>query len=187
VADLNFIGKESSSSWTPSITATSANVLSNIISIGAIAAIIGVFVAMGGLFLYYRYQTTYLGDLIAQRDALEDDLRPELVNRLVFVDSLLASTRALLQSHVYASNIVPFLEQNIHRSAVLTNVDLSVDARKLDIQMDVPSYLVFAEQIRVFEASPFVERVSFGPPAPGEKGIGFAVTIHLKPAIFERK
>lgn len=141
---------------------------------------------MGGLFLYYRYQVGYLGDLNNQKRAIEDDLRPELVNRLVSVDALLAQTRQLLQSHVLSLNIFTFLESTMHSKAFIGNLQLSPDAKRADVDVVVPSYLVFSEQIKLFESSPLVERVSFGSPVVAERGTSFKVSITFKPAIFKR-
>jgi hypothetical protein len=185
VADLNFLKKagDISTLRAPGVSVTS---LSSLISGGAIIFTIGTFIAMGGLFLWYRYQTGYLGDLHNQKRAIEDDLRPELVNRLISVDVLLGQARQLLQSHVWPSNVFAFLESAIHAKAFVHNLQLSPDARHVDVDLVVPSYLVFSEQIKIFESSPLVERISFASPVVAEKGTSFKVSITFKPAVFER-
>ncbi len=191
MADLNFLGKSDAvggetllQGVRPSISAS--GIVSAFFSFVSVGFFVGSIILMGGLFLFYRYQSTALSDLQAQQKAIEDDLRPELVNRLVFVDSLLSQVKTLLRSHVYTSNIFVFLENTVHSNAVVGNVTLAVDASKFDVIVTVPSYNVFAEQVRLFESSPFVERISFGSPQIGDRGIAFNVTLAVKPAIFQK-
>lgn len=186
MADLNFLAKPGDKGSLSAPSRISANSLSSIFSVIAVIFTIGSIVAMAGFFLYYRYQQSFLADLTVQKSAIEDDLRPELVNRLVFVDSLLAQTRQLLQAHVWTSSSLAFLESTVHANVTITSFQLSAEARKLDLTLTVPSYLIFSEQVRLFEASPLVERVSFGSPNSSEKGTIFKVTINFKPNIFEQ-
>lgn len=187
MADLNFIGKSTDTfrSAAPAISIKTSS-LSTVVSVIGVTMMLGSVIAMGGLFLYHRLQNNKLADLLVEKKAIEDDLRPELVNRLVFVDSLLAQVRQLLQSHIFASNVFPFLEKNIHASAQISDLNLSIDSKKIDMTLIVPSYLAFVEQVKIFEASPFVERVSFNSPGVSEKGISFKVTVLFKQELFER-
>lgn len=185
MADLNFLGKSEDVSREP-LHMSAVGALASLASGAAIVITIFSIIAMGGLVLYYRYQTTYMGDLLAQKKSIEDDLRPELINRLVFVDSILTQVRQLLQAHTNTSNVFDFLEKNTHINSLLSAAVLSTDARKIAIDVFVPSYLVFSEQVKLLEAAPFVEKVSFESPSVSEEGIRFKVTIVFKPEIFQR-
>ena len=188
MADLNFLEKPNSGVLTDKPTANRpSNFGRTFFAAITVIFFVGSLIGTMGFFLYYRYQSGYLADITQQRAAAESDLRPELVNRLVSIDAFISRVRGLLSNHVFISNIFPFLEKNIHLQAKLGNAVLALDTKRLDVLVDVPNYLVLSEQIRTFEASPFVDKVSFGTPLVNGPYIRFQVSIILKPTLFGQR
>ena len=185
VADINFLKRAR-----PQFSAyrqTSTQLVIKIFAVASTVAIAATIAAMGGLVLYYRFQLERLAEVNAERRIIEDDLRPELVNRLVSVDQLLASVRERLAVHVHGSNILTWLESNLHSNIHVSNAELSHESRELSMGLVMPTYLTVSEQIKLFEASPAVEKVSFEAPTAAEDTIQFRVTLTFKPEIFKRQ
>lgn len=186
MADLNFLeqsGAASSVLHEKPITRV-GNFTRTFFSAATVIFFVGSIIGVMGLFLWYRFQVTSLQQLLTDKEAIENDLQPELVSRLVFIDTFISQVKGILQAHPFTSNVFLFLERNIHTSAIVNGVTFAQDTKRLDMTIDVPSYLVLSEQVRTFEASPFVERVTFGTPQPNGDFIRFQVSIVLKPSLF---
>ena len=191
VADLNFLEKSASVGGIQTSLQKPAlrigNFTRTLFTAATIIFFLSSIVGVMGLFLYYRYQKATLTDLLAQKADVEKDLQPQLVNRLVFIDSFISQARTLLQRHAFTTYTFTFLEKNIHADATIYSLSFFSDTKRLDIYIDVPSYLVLSEQVRTLEASPFVDRVSFGNPQINGDKIRFQVSIILKASLFGQK
>ncbi len=184
MADLNFLRKGGGSIQSSGIQRSIAQFLIMAFFVLSIVGIIGSFAGMGGLFLYFRSQKETLLGLEEQLRAVEDDLRPELVNSLISTSRLLADVKKRLNTHVYASTIFSLFEKNIHGNANLVGVNFSFEGRRITADIAVPNYITFAEQIRLFERVSFVESVDFDKPTVSEDAISFHVIIVVKPELF---
>ena len=188
MADLNFLAKtEDTSSATSAATYRGRDVFAVLFSFLSVILFVVAILGMGGLFLYYQYQVKNINDLATEKRAIQDDIRPELIQRLVFVNNALIAANQLLQSHVFASQLFPqFLEKNIHQSVLVNDFKLSVDTRKLELSIVAPNYTVLADQIRLFENDPAVEKVSFQNPTLGDQNLSALVAVTFKQIIFQK-
>ncbi|MEK7636651.1 MAG: hypothetical protein AAB362_03110 [Patescibacteria group bacterium] len=183
MADLNFL-RGGDGVRSAGIQRSVAQFLIIVFTVLSIAGIAGSFGAMGSLFLYFGYQKETLQGLEEQLSTLEDDLRPELVNRLISTSQLLADVRQRLNTHVYSSMIFPLFEKNIHGKGQLANMSFSFEDRSITTDLIVPNYSTFAEQVRLFENVPFIQSVEFGKPTASLDAILFHVKMIVKPQLF---
>lgn len=154
----------------------------------ALVAFVASLVAAGGLFLYQRSLAASRADWEQQVAGQEEDLKPELLAQLSDLSTAIGVTRQLLSSHVYASNILLFIQSVVHPAVSFSSLAFSRDARKIELVGAANSYQAVAEQVEILEANPLVEKVDFGGLARNEKGlVNFRTAIIFKLGLLQVK
>lgn len=143
-----------------------------------------ILVTWGGLFLFKGSLKTNAANWREQIIALENELRPDLLNQLIQLSNRISAARELLSGHVFTSNVFTMLERDTHPQVALTSFQYVGDARKVELNAKAASYRVVAEQVTILEADPQVESVAFGGLQLDEKGlVVFRLTIISKPSL----
>lgn len=138
----------------------------------------------GGLYLFRRSLESNAANWREQISALEQELRPDLLNQLIALSNSLSATRDILANHFFSSNTLALLERDTHPQVAFTSFQYAADGRKIDLAAKAGSYRVVAEQVTIMEADPQVESVNFGGLKLDEKGlVDFKLSIVFKPSL----
>ncbi|MFY9461958.1 MAG: hypothetical protein WAP51_02025 [Candidatus Sungiibacteriota bacterium] len=138
----------------------------------------------GGLYLFRRSLESNAANWREQISALEQELRPDLLNQLVALSNRLAAAREIISGHKFSSNTLLLLERDTHPQVAFSSFQYSADGRKIDLAAKAASYRIVADQVTLLEADPQVESVSFGGLQLDDKGlVSFKLSIIFKASL----
>lgn len=142
-------------------------------------------VAFGGLFFYRRALETTRAEWADQVKKREADFNAEGgVGRLLDTANALAVTRELIAKHVFPSNIFKLLEEVTLPRVQFSSFSYARDSRKVDLAGVAASYKTVADEVRILEAHPQIEKVDFGGLFVNDKGlINFRLAVVFKPSL----
>ncbi len=141
-------------------------------------------VALGGLILLNRSRIGTRDQIVAQNQAKEENLRPELLSTASVLDKRLRNLRVILGNHIFLSNVLKIIEQDTHPHVRFTNFAFTADSRKADMSGEAANYSVLSRQINILERDPQVERVEFGGLSTAQvKFVGFKMSVIFKPTL----
>lgn len=156
-----------------------------------LAALILFFLAVfgsGGVLIFQYTANQKINALNAEREKLESDLRPHLIDQVLELSRRLEAGRAALGNHIFPSNIFEFLESTTLPQVRFTSFGYSFDAKRVDLNAEAASYATLARQIRVLESRKEVEKVDFGGLSLGDKGfVNFKISIIFYEDLFHRR
>ena len=137
-----------------------------------------------GLWVYQRSLVTVHSEWQEQIRNQESELRSDTLANLINVANSLAVGRELLSNHAWISQAFRFLEAATHAKVQFLKFDFLRDVRKIDLAGLASSYQTVAEQVRILESYPDVEKVAFGGLSRTEKGlVSFKLAITFKPSL----
>lgn len=140
----------------------------------------------GGLFFLNRAQQATQDQLVDQIRLKEEDLAPRTIDEIYALDRKLKNVGAALSSHVFASSIFPFLQNETHPQVQFMNFSFMRTDRKITMTGVAASYAVLARQISILENDPNVEKLEFGGlTVDDKKKVNFSLTIYVKPALIK--
>lgn len=142
----------------------------------------------GGVFIFRYTANRKIGELDEERQRLEEDLRPHLIDQVLALSRRIETARAALGGHIFPSNTFEFLESATLPQVRFTSFGYSFDAKRVDLNAEAASYATLARQIRVLEARKEVEKVDFGGLSLGDKGlVQFKISIIFHEDLFHRR
>lgn len=156
-----------------------------------LAALIFFFLAVfgsGGVLVFQYTANQKIAALDAEREKLESDLRPHLIDQVLELSRRIEAGGVALGSHIFPSNIFEFLESATLPQVRFMSFGYSFDAKRVDLSAEAASYATLARQIRVLEGRKEVEKVDFGGLALGGKGlVNFKISIIFHEDLFHRR
>lgn len=142
----------------------------------------------GGVLVFRYVANQKIAELKAEREKLEGELRPNLIDQVLELSKRLEAARAVLGKHIFSSNVFEFLESATLPQVRYTSFGYAFDARRVDLNAEAASYATLARQIRVLEARKEVEKVDFGGLSLGQGGlVNFRISIVFHEDLFYRR
>jgi hypothetical protein len=108
-----------------------------------------------------------------------------LIDQIFTLERRINNIRALLNAHVFLSNVFRLLEGDTHPKVRFSNFSVSAATNKIDLSGETESYAVLARQIAIFEGNPQVENVEFGGLSFSGNLLGFKMTIIFRPSLLQ--
>lgn len=144
-------------------------------------------VSWGGLFFYRRSLDSTRKGWDSKIAEEEERFNAEGgVGRLVETSNALNAAKELITNHVFASNVLAFLEETTHQRVQFSKMSFVRDTRRIDLSGIGASYRTVAEQVSILEGNSHVERVEFGGLSLSSKGtVDFKLAIVFKPSLLE--
>lgn len=140
--------------------------------------------AYGGLRALNRSQEQARQEILAQVQAREQELRPELSNQILTLDSQLKNVRSVFLERPSPTNVLKLLESDTYPQVRFLSFSFSAPTRELTLTGETTSYTTLTQQISLLERDPQVERVGFGGLSLGTSGlVSFRMTITVKPSL----
>ena len=154
----------------------------------ALVIFIGTILLVGGAFAYTKYLqgqvTQAKADLAGAQKGFEESALTQSVER----DRKLQALSDLLRGHLIPTNIFDLLEKNTLAQVRFIVFAYSNDTHRLELSGEAGGYSVLANQVRVFESLPDIQRVDFGGLTLGDKGLlNFKMTLVIKPGLLQFK
>ncbi|MBI2055515.1 MAG: PilN domain-containing protein [Candidatus Sungbacteria bacterium] len=142
-------------------------------------------IAFGGLFFYRRVLETTRADWADQVKKREAEFNAEGgVGRLLDTASALGTARELIAKHVFPSNIFKLLEEVTLPRVQFSSFSYARDSRKIDLAGVAASYKTVADEVRILEAHPQIEKVDFGGLFVNDKNlVNFRLAVVFKPSL----
>lgn len=141
-----------------------------------------------GVFVFRYVANQRIAVLEQDREKLEGELRPHLIDQVLELSRRLEAARGILGQHIFSSNVFEFLESATLPQTRYTSFGYAFDARRVDLNAEVASYGTLARQIQVLEARKEVEKVDFGGLSLGERGlVNFKVSIIFHEDLLHRR
>jgi hypothetical protein len=142
----------------------------------------------GGVFAFRYFANQRIAGLEDEREKLESELRPNLIDQVLELSRRLEAARAVIGKHVFSSNIFEFLESATLPQVRYTSFGYSLDARRVDLNAEAASYATLARQIRVLEARKEVAKVDFGGLSLSDRGlVNFKISVIFQEDLFHRR
>lgn len=139
----------------------------------------------GGLFLLDRAQTQTQRELIADVEAKEESVRPEMVDEIIDLDRRISHLKSLLAHHPSPVAVLRLIEANTHPQVRFLNFNFDAEERTVQLKGETTNYAVLAQQIAILEGNTLLERVIFGGLSLTTEGtISFQLTLITKPELF---
>ena len=142
----------------------------------------------GGLFFLNRAQVRARDALIAQVEAKEESIRPQVIDQILELDRRIKNIKFILAGHPAPSAAFKFLELHAHPQVHFLNFNFTAGERKIDLTGEAPHYAVLAEQVSLFERAGLIERVDFnGLSVTGQGTINFKLALIVRPELLQGK
>jgi len=113
----------------------------------ASAVFILVLVIYGGSYVYVGSLNSDLKDVRIQEKEIQEQRQVEEENAILAFNSKVASVASLLNSHIYFSRVLEFVEGIIHPRVQILSLDFESGKGVLSISAVTQSYDTFGEQI----------------------------------------
>lgn len=165
-----------------------APLLSSIILRVGVVVFVGTAVLSGGAFAYKQYLAKQIAGASQELDAAQKGFEESALRQSVDRDRKLQALADLLRGHLIPSNVFTILQENTLSQIRFVIFSYTAESRRIDLTGESGSYSALAQQVRVFESLPSVERVDFGGLTLGEKGLlNFKMTLVFKPGLLQFK
>lgn len=152
----------------------------------ALALLVVSLLTYAGLSFGYR---PYLQNQIAAADQAVNQLAASVPvsdqEKLVAFYSQILNLKSVLDNHIIASKILPFLERNTNRRVYYSRLDVDVNQRSLSLEGVAENYEILAQQLEAFNQAGEVERFLINESQLAEGRARFKVLIILSPAMFK--
>ncbi|MEE8131879.1 MAG: PilN domain-containing protein [Candidatus Paceibacterota bacterium] len=143
-----------------------------------------VFIYLGMLLGYRPYLNSQIKKVEQEISELNKKIDEGEQKNLTEFYSQLANIQKLFNSHIAASNIFDFLEENTHQDVYFISMDLSIKDREVKLAGLSSSYKVLAEQLELLRLSHQTEQVFLKDSQLKEGSVSFIIDLILKPEIF---
>ena len=156
---------------------------------GILLVITIILMVLSGLEYYWlnirlRGEVNSLKNQVEAVDVKQKTLQTQ---QFVVVQSQLRSLRSILENHIYATNLFEFLESIAHPKTRFIGLGADLDSRVIKLRVEAASFAVVAEQLKILENSPLVEKFSTSDFSTGQKGeISFSLDVTLKNSVFRK-
>lgn len=123
--------------------------------------VLTVLLVIGTASLYYWLQFRLRPEVEALQAQIQSLNAAEQVTeaqRFVVLQSQLRALRAVLENHIYGSNFFSFLEGITHPKVRFISLDADLSQRQIKLSGQAASFSVLAEQLKILESDPNVER-----------------------------
>lgn len=139
-----------------------------------------------GLSFGYR---PYLQNQIAAADQAVNKLAASVPvadqEKLVAFYSQIVNLKSVLDNHIIASKILPFLEKNTNRRVYYNRLDVDVNQRSLSLEGVAENYEILAQQLEAFNQAREVERFLINESQLVGDRVRFKASIILSSAMFK--
>ena len=152
---------------------------------GIVLAILGGALT-GGLILLE--QSLAESEVAAKQElaTLRDDFQINAINQAKSVQNRINRAGQLLNSHVYASQAINFIERSVLDSVQVASFSYANNVVSVDLI--APGYVAYAQQIKYFNDLPEVDALPFPPPNLNENGgVTFSPQITLTSSFIQEK
>jgi len=158
--------------------------------ISGIFLIITIILSVVSGFEYYWLKVRLQGEINSLKNQVEAiDIKQKTLQtqQFIVVQSQLRSLRSILENHIYATNLFKFLESVAHPKTRFIGLGADLNERVVKVRVEAASFTVVAEQLKILESSPLVERFSTSDFNTGQKGeINFNLDVILKKDAFRK-
>ncbi len=149
---------------------------------GVLAIIIAVLagVLTGAIFLVAQWYQTRVGDAVERLKKIKEESQLASLEEVRSIQERIDLARMMLEEHTYPTHALEFAEQQLLEQTRMHSFAYSDGA--INMQLTVPSFLVFAEQLNHFRTlAGKVADVKFDSPTLTDRGdVTFDVSIKLE-------
>lgn len=143
--------------------------------------------AYGGLILLARTQNKAVEAIAAQIQEKQKEFNPTIVEELIQLDMRFKNIGTLITKHPFASTVLGIIERNTIPQVRFAGFDFTTHLGKVVMEGTAPTYALLARQLIIFEEDTDFNSVEFGGLARSEEGIGFDLTLVVKPEVLISK
>ncbi len=116
----------------------------------------------GLLYGYKPYLQREADELSARSKALSQQVQSGSQVKIVEFYSQLANLRAMLDKHVYASNILELLEKSVHPNVYLTKLAFNASNNQISLAGVAKTAADVTAQMQIFQDTPEIAQTVFG-------------------------
>ena len=143
--------------------------------------------AYGGLILLARTQNKAVEAIAAQIQEKQKEFDPTTVEEFIQLDTRFKNIGTLITQHPFASTALGIVERDTIPQVRFGGFDFTTHLAKVFMKGTAPTYALLARQLIIFEEDADFNSVEFGGLARGEEGIGFDLTLIIKPEVLIKK
>ncbi len=164
----------------------------NLLSIIATFIFIVAILAMGGEFAYKHYINSKLVSMNQQLTAAQAEIRDDLINQFIRLDSRLKSAQELLQGHIATSLLFETLQnqtvKNIQFSDMTYQADPATGAVTVYMRGLAVSYNAIALQASIFNNNKYIKNALFSDMSLDQKGqVQFTLKATIDPELIAQR
>ena len=138
----------------------------------------------GGLYYLNKSQDDTQAQLVQQVQQKEDDLRPQVLDKIYSLRKKLKSITSIIRTHQFIANTFGLLERDTHPRVSFDSYSFSPNDRSIVLKGKADSYSVLARQITFFEGDQQINKVEFGGLSLDQDGrVSFNLTVYVLPTL----
>ena len=138
----------------------------------------------GGLYYLNKSQDDTQAQLVQQVQQKEDDLRPQVLDKIYALRKKLKTIAAVIGTHQFTANTFSLLERDTHPRVSFDSYSFSPNNKSIVLKGKADNYSVLARQIAFFEGDQQINKVEFGGLSLGEDGrVSFNLTVYVLPTL----
>ena len=115
-----------------------------------------------GLFYLNKSQDDTQARLIQQTQQKEDDLRPQVLDKIYALRKKLKTIGSVIATHQFTANTFTMLERDTHPRVTFESYTFSPGTRVIALKGKADNYTVLARQIAFLEGDEQIDKVEFG-------------------------
>jgi len=148
-----------------------------------IISIIILVLAVGGwvgVFIYNKSLVEDITKLEADIQTSSLELSKKQINsNYIYLPRQVASLKKIIDSHIYSSQVFPFLSAITATNVQWTKMSLNTENKELTLDGITESNTTFVEQILSLEQEPNIESLTYTDPVSSDNGVSFNVVLTL--------
>lgn len=143
--------------------------------------------AYGGLILLTRTQNKAVEAIATQIQEKQKEFDPTTVEEFIQLDTRFKNIGILITQHPLASTVLSIIERDTIPQVRFGDFDFTTHLGKVVMKGTAPTYALLARQLIIFEEDAELSSVEFGGLARSDEGIGFDLTLVVKPEVLIKK
>ncbi len=146
----------------------------------ALLFVFSIIAYFGLIFGYKPYVESQIQKTEGELKSLSAQISSNEQSNFVEFYSQISNLKVLLDKHVLSSKLFPLIEEATDQKVVYTATNFIIPDKTLKIQGYASSYQVLAEQLALYENSPWVERVILDDSSVSGATVKFTIRITFK-------
>ena len=137
--------------------------------------------AYGGLILLTHTQNRAVEVIAAQIEEKQNNFNTSSIEEFILLDTRFKNIGKIITTHPFASNALALIERDTIPQVRFEGFNFTAHLGKIFMKGTVPTYALLARQLIIFEEDASFSSVEFGGLSQSEKGVGFDLTLVIKP------